>query len=54
MRAILSELEVECGGCAATEGHLVIFDRTADKPWNDKVFCRTENAAGVPITVWGM
>ena len=42
------------GGCAATEGHLVIFDRTADKPWNDKVFCRTENAAGVPITVWGM
>ena len=40
--------------CAATEGHLVIFDRTADKPWSDKLFCRTETAAGVPITVWGM
>ena len=40
--------------CAATEGHLVIFDRTVDKPWNDKVFCRTETAGGVPVTVWGM
>ena len=40
--------------CAAAEGHLVIFDRTADKPWNDKIFCRTETAAGVAITVWDM
>ena len=40
--------------CAASEGHLVIFDRTDGKPWNDKVFCGTETTAGVPITVWGM
>ena len=40
--------------CAASEGHLVIFDRTEGKPWNDKILCRTETAAGAPITVWGM
>ena len=39
--------------CAASAGHLVIFDRTDGKPWSHKVFC-TETAAGVPVTVWGM
>ena len=34
--------------------HLVIFDRTADKPWSEKLFRRTESAGGIPITVWGM
>ena len=40
--------------CAAGEGHLVIFDRTADRPWSEKLFRRTERAGGIPITVWGM
>ena len=40
--------------CAAAEGHLVIFDRTAGKPWSDKIFRRTEGAAGMAITVRGM
>ncbi len=40
--------------CDATEGHLVVFDRTADKPWDDKVFQREETAAQRTITVWGM
>ena len=54
IRVGLEQTRAYMDRCAATEGHLVIFDRTADKPWNDKVFCHTENAAGVPITVWGM
>ena len=41
--------------CAAQSGHLVIFDRTAGKPWKDKIFRRHEHAAdGHAITVWGM
>ena len=40
--------------CGAAEGHLVVFDRTPGKPWEDKLFHRTESAAGMPITVWGM
>ena len=40
--------------CATTEGHLVIFDRTAGKSWNEKIFRREENVGDTKITVWGM
>ena len=36
--------------CGASEGHLVVFDRTSQKPWSKKIFKRVR--AG--ITVWGM
>ncbi len=39
--------------CAADEGHLVVFDRTAGVSWEDRIFRRDD--AGEPrITVWGM
>ncbi|MCZ0942338.1 MAG: AAA-like domain-containing protein [Gammaproteobacteria bacterium] len=38
----------------AAEGHLVLFDRTAGRPWSEKLFRRTEEHDGVRITVWGM
>ncbi|MYF51433.1 MAG: hypothetical protein F4220_14970 [Gammaproteobacteria bacterium] len=40
--------------CAAHEGHLVVFDRTPDKPWDDKVFQCDESAGGRTVHVWGM
>ncbi len=40
--------------CAASEGHLVIFDRTPDKAWDDKIFCREEGVGDAKIIVWGM
>ena len=40
--------------CAAEEGHLVVFDRTAGRSWDDKIFRREERVAGASITVWGM
>ena len=40
--------------CAAVEGHLVIFDRREDTPWDDKVYRREEAEGAAPITVWGM
>ena len=41
--------------CAAASGHLVIFDRTEGKRWEDKIFRREEHADdGRAITVWGM
>ena len=40
--------------CAAAEGHLVIFDRTPGKAWQEKLFRRQEPGSGPPITVWGM
>jgi hypothetical protein len=40
--------------CGAEEGHLLIFDRTPGKPWEDKLFHRQETAQGKVIQVWGM
>ena len=40
--------------CAATEGHLVIFDRSAGVSWNDKIFRREEEIWDTKITVWGI
>ena len=38
---------------SAAAGHLVIFDRST-KPWDEKVFRRTEEFDGKRIEVWGM
>ena len=40
--------------CGAEAGHLVIFDRAADRSWDEKVFRRRETDRGVEIDVWGM
>jgi hypothetical protein len=40
--------------CGAKEGHLVIFDRTPGKTWEEKLFRRRETVRGRQITVWGM
>jgi hypothetical protein len=37
-----------------SEGHLVIFDRTPGKSWEEKLFRRQEQMNGKIITVWGM
>ena len=40
--------------CGAEAGHLVIFDRSEGKRWEEKVFRRDEAVDGRTITVWGM
>ncbi len=40
--------------CGTAEGHLVIFDRSEDRSWDDKVFRREESVDGRKVTVWGM
>ena len=40
--------------CAAEEGHLIVFDRSPEKSWGEKVFRRDETVQGALITVWGM
>jgi hypothetical protein len=39
---------------AAEEAHLVVFDCTPAKPWEEKIFQRQERHGGMAITVWGM
>ena len=36
------------------EGHLVIFDRTPDRTWEERIFFRNEQQGGKRISVWGV
>ena len=41
--------------CGAESGHLVVFDRSPSRTWEDKIFRRQESAGdAAPVTVWGM
>ena len=40
--------------CGTQAGHLVVFDRSEAKPWDEKIFRREASRDGRPITVWGM
>jgi len=40
--------------CGTDAGHLIIFDRDPDKPWDEKIFTRKETYQGKEIKVWGM
>ena len=40
--------------CGSDAGHLVIFDRSEGRRWEDKLFRREESFQGRAMTVWGM
>ena len=40
--------------CGSRAGHLVVFDRSEGKSWEEKIFRRGERGNGRRITVWGM
>ena len=41
------------GTAGAAEGHLVIFDKSDSRGWDEKIFHRTEAQDGKTIEVWG-
>ena len=40
--------------CGAESGHLIVFDRSPERTWEEKIFRRDPAADGAPVTVWGM
>ena len=40
--------------CGSEAGHLIVFDRTAGKGWEEKVFRREARRDGRTVVVWGM
>ena len=54
IREGLSQTRAYMDRCGAHEGHLVVFDRTADTPWEQKLFRRDVIEESGTITVWGM
>ena len=54
LREGLAQTRAYMDRCAAAEGHLVIFDRSEGKGWDEKVYSRDEAEGGLAVTVWGM
>ncbi|MBI3756833.1 MAG: ATP-binding protein [Deltaproteobacteria bacterium] len=54
LRAGLEQTWQYLDRCRAAEGHLVLFDRTLGKAWEEKLFQRLEQVRGTSIRVWGM
>ncbi len=50
----LEQVTVYSDKCSAEESHLIIFDRTKDKPWEEKLFLKEMEFQNKKITVWGM
>ena len=50
----LSQIGAYLERCGGEEGHLVIFDRSEKRSWNEKVFRREEAVGNRSVTVWGM
>ncbi len=50
----LEQLGAYMERCGVAEGHLVIFDRSEKRSWDEKAFRREESAGGKKVTVWGM
>ena len=40
--------------CAPRDGHLLVFDRSEGRAWEEKIFRRKENVDDRTIGVWGM
>ena len=42
--------------CGAEAGHLIVFDRSTERSWEEKIFRREPRpgAVAAPVTVWGM
>ncbi len=57
-KCIERRLEQTCGyidKCGTGgEGHFVLFDRSKDKNWEEKIFHETREYRGREIHIWGM
>ena len=54
LREGLSQTRDYMDRCAASEGHLVLFDRSEGRSWSDKIFRRDISEGGATVTVWGL
>ena len=54
LREGLAQTRAYMDRSGAAEGHLVVFDRTEGRSWEEKLYRREEAEGGAPVTVWGM
>ena len=53
LREGLAQTRAYLDRCTVAEGHLVLFDRSEDASWDNKVY-RREATEGGAVVVWGM
>ena len=54
VREGLEQISKYMDGCGTDEGHLVIFDRSEKRTWDEKIYSREETVGERCVTVWGM
>ena len=54
IRKGLEQTRVYMDHCGAESGHLIVFDRSWERPWEEKIFRRDPPPDEAPVTVWGM
>lgn len=50
----LEQIDAYMERCGVDQGHLVIFDRSETRSWDEKVFRRKASVGDRKVTVWGM
>ena len=50
----LEQTAADMDRSGAKAGHLVIFDRSEERSWAEKIYRREAERDGFPITIWGM
>jgi len=51
----LAQTRAYADRCAAEAGHLIVFDRSPERTWEQKIFRRAPPPGmDIPVTVWGM
>ncbi len=50
----LKQLDAYMQRCGTAGGHLIIFDRSKKRSWDEKVFRREESVGGRRVMIWGM
>ena len=51
----LAQTRAYADRCAAEAGHLIVFDRSPERTWEQKIFRRPPPPGmDIPVTVWGM
>ena len=56
VQRIVLELKIKRGdlNTIIEKGHLIIFDRTKEKTWDERIWYKPYQYEGHPIMVWGM
>ena len=54
LREVLPQTAGYAATCGADEAHLIIFDRSGEHEWDERIWERVESVNSREIQIWGM